>query len=47
MTDYLTTLAGPPPQGDAARAFYQRVAELTGLPLDVVSSSAASSTAPT
>jgi carboxypeptidase C (cathepsin A) len=36
MTDYLTTLAGTQPQGDAARAFYQRVADLTGLPLDVV-----------
>jgi len=36
MTDYLTTLAGPPPQGEAAKKFYARVAELTGLPLDVV-----------
>lgn len=35
MTDYLTTLAGPPPQGDAARAFYERVAQLSGLPLNV------------
>ena len=33
---YLTTLAGPPPRGEAARAFYARVAELTGLPLEVV-----------
>ena len=39
MTDYLTTLAGPPPRGDAARAFYGRVAALTGLPLDVVAKS--------
>jgi carboxypeptidase C (cathepsin A) len=31
MTDYLTTLAGKPPQGDAGRAFYRRVAEMTGL----------------
>jgi carboxypeptidase C (cathepsin A) len=31
MTDYLTTLAGKPPQGDAGRAFYKRVAEMTGL----------------
>jgi carboxypeptidase C (cathepsin A) len=36
MTDYLTTLAGPPPQGEAARAFYAHVAEISGLPLDVV-----------
>jgi carboxypeptidase C (cathepsin A) len=36
MTDYLTTLAGPPPTGEAAKAFYGRVAALTGLPLDVV-----------
>ncbi|MGH6673895.1 MAG: S10 family peptidase [Xanthobacteraceae bacterium] len=36
MTDYLTTLAGPPPQGDAAKKFYEHVASLTGLPEDVV-----------
>lgn len=36
MTDYLTTLAGPPPQGEAAERFYARVAEMTGLPVDVV-----------
>jgi carboxypeptidase C (cathepsin A) len=36
MTDYLTTLAGPPPQGEAARTFYQRVADMSGLPFDVV-----------
>jgi carboxypeptidase C (cathepsin A) len=36
MTDYLTTLAGPPLQGEAARAFYAKVAQTTGLPLDVV-----------
>jgi carboxypeptidase C (cathepsin A) len=36
MTDYLTTLAGPPPSGDKATAFYAQVASLTGLPLDVV-----------
>jgi carboxypeptidase C (cathepsin A) len=34
--EYLSTLVGAPPQGEAARAFYARVAELTGLPLDVV-----------
>jgi carboxypeptidase C (cathepsin A) len=36
MTDYLVTLAGPVPQGDAGEVFYQRVAQITGLPLDVV-----------
>jgi carboxypeptidase C (cathepsin A) len=36
MTDYLTTLAGPPPQGEAAAAFYGRVAQITGLPVDIV-----------
>ena len=34
--EYLTTLAGAPPRGDAGRAFYARVAEITGMPLDVV-----------
>ena len=37
LHDYLTTLAGPPLQGAAAKAFYERVAQVTGLPLDVVS----------
>jgi carboxypeptidase C (cathepsin A) len=36
MTDYLVTLTGAPPQGATAGAFYQRVAQITGLPLDVV-----------
>jgi carboxypeptidase C (cathepsin A) len=36
MTDYLTALAGAPPQGQAAADFYRRVAEISGLPLDVV-----------
>lgn len=36
MTDYLTALAGKPPQGEAARGFYARIAEISGLPLDVV-----------
>jgi carboxypeptidase C (cathepsin A) len=36
LTDYLTTLAGPPLQGDAAKNFYSRVATMTGLPEDVV-----------
>jgi carboxypeptidase C (cathepsin A) len=39
LTDYLTTLAGPPPQGDAARSFYQKVAAMTGLPADTVAES--------
>src|SRR5262249_50119108 len=39
MTEYLTTLAGPAPQGDAARAFYAKVAQLTGLPVDLVEKS--------
>jgi carboxypeptidase C (cathepsin A) len=39
MNDYLTTLAGPAPKGEAARAFYARVAEITGLPEDLVTSS--------
>ncbi len=39
LTDYLTTLAGPAPKGDAARAFYARVADLTGLPVDLVTRS--------
>jgi carboxypeptidase C (cathepsin A) len=36
MTDYLVTMAGAPPQGSAGKAFYGRVAQLTGLPFDVV-----------
>jgi carboxypeptidase C (cathepsin A) len=36
MTDYLVTLAGLPPKGDAAKAFYERVAKLSGLPVDAV-----------
>jgi len=36
LTDYLTALAGPPLSGNAAQAFYTRVARMTGLPLDVV-----------
>jgi carboxypeptidase C (cathepsin A) len=39
MTEYLTTLAGPAPQGETARAFYARVAKFTGLPEDVVAKS--------
>ena len=34
LTDYLSTLAGPTPQGRRAGAFYERVAQMSGLPLD-------------
>jgi len=36
LTDYLAALAGAPLQGEAARAFYARVAQMTGLSEDVV-----------
>src|SRR3546814_13175001 len=36
MNDYLVTLAGPPPAGEAARAFYRRVSEMTGVSEKVV-----------
>ncbi len=36
LTDYLTTLAGPPLQGDAAKAFYARVADMTGISADAL-----------
>jgi carboxypeptidase C (cathepsin A) len=36
LTDYLTALAGPPPSGEAAQAFYRRIADMTGLPIDDV-----------
>jgi carboxypeptidase C (cathepsin A) len=36
ITDYLSTLAGPRPSGEQAQAFYGRVAQFTGLPVDVV-----------
>jgi carboxypeptidase C (cathepsin A) len=36
LGDYLTTLAGPGPQGDAAHAFYEKVAHVSGLPIDAV-----------
>ena len=36
MTDYLMTMAGVPPKGDAGKAFYGHVAQITGLPIDVV-----------
>jgi carboxypeptidase C (cathepsin A) len=36
LGEYLTTLAGPAPEGEAGRAFYAKVAQMTGLPVDVV-----------
>jgi len=36
MTDYLVTLAGATPEGAAADAFYDKVAQLTGLSIDQV-----------
>jgi carboxypeptidase C (cathepsin A) len=36
MKDYLTTLAGPSPVGEAGQAFYSKVAEITGIPRDAV-----------
>jgi carboxypeptidase C (cathepsin A) len=39
LTEYLTTLAGPRPKGEAARNFYARVAQITGLPEDTVARS--------
>jgi carboxypeptidase C (cathepsin A) len=36
LTEYLVTLAGKPPQGDTGKAFYQRVADITGLPLESI-----------
>jgi carboxypeptidase C (cathepsin A) len=34
LTEYLTALAGPRLSGEAAQSFYNRVAEITGLPVD-------------
>jgi len=39
MTEYLTTLAGPAPQGEAARAFYAKLANMTGIPEEEVAKS--------
>jgi carboxypeptidase C (cathepsin A) len=36
MTEYLTTIVGSPPKGAAADAFYAKVAQITGMPLDIV-----------
>jgi carboxypeptidase C (cathepsin A) len=38
-TEYLTTLAGPPPVGDKANSFYRKIAEMTGLPPETVARS--------
>jgi carboxypeptidase C (cathepsin A) len=39
LTDYLTALAGPPLQGDAAKNFYARVAKITGVAEDAIARS--------
>ena len=39
LTDYLSTLAGPPLQGDAAKRFYAKVADMTGISADVLAQS--------
>jgi carboxypeptidase C (cathepsin A) len=39
LNDYLVTLAGSPPQGDAAKDFYSRVAKLTGVSEDAIARS--------
>jgi len=39
FTDYLTTLAGPPLHGEAAKQFYARVAAMTGLSVDAITES--------
>jgi carboxypeptidase C (cathepsin A) len=39
LTEYLSTLAGKPPEGEAGRAFYAKVADMSGLPEDVVTKS--------
>ncbi|MEJ2624001.1 MAG: carboxypeptidase [Pseudolabrys sp.] len=36
LGDYLSTLAGKPPEGARAKAFYKKVADISGLPLDMV-----------
>jgi carboxypeptidase C (cathepsin A) len=39
LTDYLSTLAGPPLQGDAAKSFYARIAQMTGISVDAIAES--------
>ena len=36
LGEYLTTLAGAAPTGDAAKAFYSKLSDMTGIPEDVV-----------
>lgn len=36
MSEYLVSLSGPPPEGDQAKAFYARVAALTGIAEDKI-----------
>ncbi|NLS02017.1 carboxypeptidase [Rhizobium sp. P32RR-XVIII] len=36
LGEYLTTLAGPAPKGDAGKAFYDKVSTMTGIPSDIV-----------
>lgn len=36
LTDYLSTLAGPPLRGDAAQKFYARIAAMTGLSVESI-----------
>ena len=36
LGEYLSTIVGPPLEGDAAKAFYTKLAGLTGLPEDIV-----------
>jgi carboxypeptidase C (cathepsin A) len=39
LTEYLITLAGPRPTGEVARRFYARVAQITGIPEEIVAKS--------
>jgi carboxypeptidase C (cathepsin A) len=39
LTEYLVMLAGRPPQGEAAKNFYQKVAQISGLPVEAVTKS--------
>ena len=39
LTDYLSTLAGPSLKGDAAKSFYARIAQMTGLSPEILAES--------
>ena len=39
LTEYLSTLAGPKPTGEKAREFFEKIAKMTGLPVDDVAKS--------